>query len=161
MKINTYGVFHLVSGLLDKTPFGPGTRDLSMNRRSVYFFLKRAALIPEMLLFDWPEHLVGVGCRTNSTIAPQALQFLNGQQTRRYAEGFAKQLNMYPSDQSKIKSAYQMAFSRFPTDTEMDLALQFIETQGTSYLNDGYEVSRAWVDYCQSLFSLNEFLYVR
>lgn len=150
-----------VSVLLDTTPFGLGTRDPSMNRRSVYFFLKRSALIPEMLLFDWPEHLVGVGNRVSTTIAPQALQFLNGPQTRRYAEGFANQLNKYPSDQSKIKAAYQLAFSRFPTETEIDLALQFIESQGTSYLNDGYELSRAWVDYCQSLFSLNEFLYVR
>ena len=150
-----------ISGLLDKTPFGLGTRDSSMNRRSVYFFLKRAALIPEMLLFDWPEHLVGVGHRPTTTIAPQALQFLNGPQTRRYAEGFAQLLSRNPSDQSKIKAAYQMAFSRFPSEEEMNLAQQFIETQGTTNLNDGYEVNQAWIDYCQSLFSLNEFLYVR
>ena len=27
-------------------------------RRSVYFFIKRSQLIPMMMLFDWPEHLV-------------------------------------------------------------------------------------------------------
>ena len=150
-----------VSGLLDPTLFGPGTRDPSMNRRSIYFFIKRGALIPEMLLFDWPEHLVGIGNRASTTIAPQALQFLNGPQIRRYAERFAQQLSKFPTDQSKIKTAYQMAFGRFPADEEIDLALQFIETQGTSYLNGGYEAKQAWVDYCQSLFSLNEFLYVR
>lgn len=150
-----------VSGLLDPTLFGRGTRDPSMDRRSIYFFLKRGALIPEMLLFDWPEHVVGIGNRASTTIAPQALQFLNGPQTRRYAKAFAERLNRYPSDQSKIKTAYQMAFGRFPDNSEIDLALQFIEAQGMSYLNDGYDGNRAWADYCQSLFSLNEFLYVR
>lgn len=150
-----------VSGLLDPTPFGPGTRDTAMDRRSIYFFVKRGALIPEMLLFDWPEHLVGIGKRASTTVAPQALQFLNGPQTRRYARAFADRLSRYPSDQSKIRAAYQLAFSRFPSKEETAVALQFIETQGTSYLNNGYDAHQAWTDYCQSLLSTNEFLYIR
>ena len=38
--------------------YGPGTLDPKMPRRSVYFFIKRSQLIPMMMLFDWPEHLV-------------------------------------------------------------------------------------------------------
>jgi hypothetical protein len=50
-----------VAGLLDPTPFGPGTLDQNMTRRSIYFFIKRSQLIPIMMLFDWPEHLVSIG----------------------------------------------------------------------------------------------------
>ena len=51
------------SGRLDSSMFGKGTLDPNMRRRSVYFFIKRSQLIPSMMLFDWPEHLVGIGQR--------------------------------------------------------------------------------------------------
>ena len=81
-----------VSGMLDPAMLGPGTLNERTGRRSVYFFVKRSELVPSMMLFDWPEHLVGIGRRPSTTIAPQALQFLNSPQTRRYAAGFANQL---------------------------------------------------------------------
>ena len=45
--------------------FGPGSLDPTMLRRSVYFFIKRSQLIPMMMLFDWPEHLVSIGQRAH------------------------------------------------------------------------------------------------
>ncbi|MEJ7594976.1 MAG: PSD1 and planctomycete cytochrome C domain-containing protein [Planctomycetaceae bacterium] len=81
-----------VSGRLDLTQFGPGTLDQNMTRRSVYFFIKRSQLIPMMMLFDWPEHLVSIGQRPVTTIAPQALMFMNSPQGRDYATAFAQRL---------------------------------------------------------------------
>ena len=150
-----------VSGLLDPTQFGPGPRDPDMRRRSVYFFIKRGALIPEMVLFDWPEHLVGIGRRVNTTIAPQALQFLNSPQTRRYAKGFAERLSGNDNLEELIKKAYGLALSRFPSAEEKNVSMEFIQTQKDSYLKIGYDEKLAIVDYCQSLFSLNEFIYIR
>jgi cytochrome c553 len=150
-----------VSGLLDPTQFGRGSRDPDMRRRSIYFFIKRGDLIPEMVLFDWPEHLVGIGQRTSSTIAPQALQFLNSPQARKYAEGFARRLDDAESPEEKIKTAYQIAFGRFPEDEEMQLGLAFMESQMGGYAEEENPLEKALVDYCQSLFSLNEFLYIR
>ena len=60
-----------VSGRLDSSMFGPGTLDPNMRRRSIYFFIKRSQLIPSMMLFDWPEHLVGIGQRASTTTAPR------------------------------------------------------------------------------------------
>ncbi len=69
--------------------YGPGSLDVEMPRRSVYFFIKRSRLIPMMMLFDWPEHLVSIGQRSTTTTAPQALAMLNSGLARHCAEGFA------------------------------------------------------------------------
>lgn len=152
----------VVSGKLDRTMFGPGSQNEGMLRRSIYFFIKRSELIPSMMLFDWPEHLVGIGRRPTTTIAPQALQFLNSPSTRRYAEGFAGRLaGLEPN--AAVDAAYRTALAR-PTDAdERAQGLTFLEGQGQLYVQDGHDdpKSRALVDYCQSLMSLNEFLYIR
>lgn len=150
-----------VSALLDTTPFGPGSRNPEMNRRSIYFFLKRGALIPEMLLFDWPEHLVSIGQRASTTIAPQALQFLNSPQVRKYAEGFASRLDKFEKPEALIKNAYQLALGRFPMEDEVKFGKQFMKSQRALYREQGYDENTAIVDYCQSLLSLNELLYIR
>ena len=132
-----------------------------MQRRSIYFFIKRSALIPEMTLFDWPEHLVGIGHRVSTTIAPQALQFLNSPQTRKYAEGVSNRLLNDGDLEALIKQAYQLVLNRFPKLEETKIGVDFIEAQQASYRDQGYDESLALVDFCQSLLSLNEFLYIR
>ena len=77
------------AGRLDRRMYGPGSLDAEMPRRSVYFFIKRSQLIPMMMLFDWPEHLVSIGQRSTTTTAPQALAMLNSGLARHCAEGFA------------------------------------------------------------------------
>ena len=150
-----------VSGLLDPAMFGPGSRDQAMNSRSVYFFIKRAALIPDLTLFDWPEHLISIGQRSHTTIAPQALQFLNSPQTRRYAEGLAQRVASISGPRERIRHLYQIVLARLPMNNELEWGIQFVSQQMGSYLENGDDGNLAWVDYCQSLFSLNEFLYIR
>ena len=150
-----------VSGLLDTTPFGRGTRNPDMLRRSIYFFVKRGALIPEMVLFDWPEHLVGIGRRAQTTLAPQALQFLNSPQTRKYAEGLADRLEPLENFPDQVDQAYRYAFNRYPEPREKEAGIQFLEAQAASYLPHKQARKLALVDYFQSLFSLNEFIHIR
>ncbi len=149
------------SGLLDTTPFGCGTRDPDMLRRSIYFFVKRGALIPEMVLFDWPEHLVGIGRRARTTLAPQALQFLNSPQTRKYAEGLAERLEPMDSFPDQVDQAYRYAFNRYPEPREKEVGIQFLKAQEASYPPQKQARKLALVDYCHSLFSLNEFIHIR
>ncbi len=125
-----------VSGLLDRTMFGPGTLDEGMRRRSIYFFIKRSQLIPTMMLFDWPEHLVSIGRRSSTTIAPQALAFLNSPHFRQMAEAFAAQLNGL-DDRTAINTAWKKALSRPPTEDEQALAVQFLDSQRESYVATG------------------------
>jgi mono/diheme cytochrome c family protein len=150
-----------VSGLLDPTMHGPGTLDEATTRRSVYFTIKRSQLIPTMMLFDWPEHLVSIGSRSTTTIAPQALMFLNSPQGRRYADAFAARLKGL-DDRAAVTRGYSLALSRAPSDEELRIAAGFLQSQAAQYREQGQEdPSRlALVDLCQALFGMNEFVYV-
>src|SRR5262249_34703115 len=77
------------SGELDGRMFGPGTLDPRMKRRSIYFFVKRSARVPMMVLFDAPDADAGAERRVNTTVAPQALHLLNNAAVHDLAVAFA------------------------------------------------------------------------
>jgi cytochrome c553 len=143
-----------VSGQLDPTMFGPGTLDESMRRRSIYFFVKRSKLIPMMMLFDWPDALQGLGQRSSTTVAPQALALMNHPQVQAYAAAFAKRLlpEAKRSLESAVRQAYATALSRPPDSTEMGESLDYLRAQ--------HDLEPALARLCQTLFALNEFIYV-
>ncbi len=151
-----------VSGLLDRAMYGPGSLRPDMRRRSVYFFIKRAELVPMMMLFDWPEQLIGIGRRPSTTVAPQALMFLNSPQARRYAEGFAQRLNGREG-RAAMRQAYRIAYGRSPDADELLAAEEFLDRQRRSYESEGEADAStlSLTDYCQTLMSLSEFLYIR
>ncbi len=150
-----------VSGQLDSKMFGPGTLDENMKRRSVYFFIKRSQLIGQMMLFDWPEHLVSIGQRPNTTIAPQALMFINSPQGRTLSEAFAKKIKADGAEKS-INQAYRWALGRTPTSQEVELAQQFLASQMALRQEQGEKDAElhALADFCQMVMSFNEFVYV-
>lgn len=149
-----------VSNQLETTMFGNGTLNQNMKRRSIYFFIKRSKLIPNMMLFDWPEHLVSIGSRGSTTIAPQALMFMNSPQTRQYAAALAAQLPPLPD--TAVNVAYRAAFGRAPTKPELSAAIGFLTSQQKYYEeNKQQNAARlALTDLCQTLFSMNEFVYI-
>jgi len=153
-----------VSGELDPTMFGKGTLNEAMKRRSIYFFIKRSRLIPMMQLFDSPEALVSIGDRPATTIAPQALMFMNNPQVRSYARAFAKKLNQTHGDslEDAVRSGYMSAIARQPTKSELAETTSFLQSQIASYEKEKRGDARelALADFCQVLFSLNEFIYV-
>jgi cytochrome c553 len=155
-----------VSGSLDETMFGPGTLDETHKRRSIYFMVKRSKLVPMMQLFDQPEPLVSVGNRPSTTIAPQALFFINNAQVRGYAHSFAKKLlPLYEkSPQDAVRSGYLTSIGRAADDTELADAVAFLQSQADSYVASGKDAAAArelaLADFCQVLFGLNEFVYV-
>ena len=150
-----------VSGVLDLQQFGPGTLDPNMKRRSIYFFIKRSQLIPMMVLFDWPEHQVGIGNRSVTTIAPQALAFMNSSQARAYAQEFARRLGDV-SEQDKVIAAYRIAFGRNPLEHEIEIGKQFMSGQAMMYQSQGNRDAQATavIDFCQAVMSMNELIYV-
>ncbi len=153
-----------ISGLLDESMYGPGTLDQDMRRRSVYFTVKRSQLVPMMMVLDWPEPLNSIGNRPSTTIAPQALLFLNSPQARRYAEAFSRRLTAAkPAD--AIVQAYEIALGRKPSDDELQTATSFLEgrardAQNSAGVNAAVSDAAAMTDLCQALMSANEFVYV-
>jgi hypothetical protein len=153
-----------VSGVLDPTPFGPGSLDESMKRRSVYFTVKRSHLIPILSLFDAPDALQGLGQRSATTVAPQALALLNNPQVRNYAKAFAHRIRPTadtPLPQA-IDRAYRLALARPPAPEELTEDLSFVKSQAETYraANHAEPEVAALADFCQALMGLNEFVYV-
>ena len=153
-----------VSGQLDATMFGPGTKDERSKRRSIYFTMKRSQLIGSMVVFDQPEPLVSQGARPTTTVAPQALLLMNGPQVREWAEAFARRLESdTPGTESpaQVARAYLLALSRPPAVKEQASAAAFLASQTASYEAEKKPNARslALADFCQVLFGLNEFAY--
>ena len=158
-----------VSQALDRKMFGPGSLDEKMTRRSIYFMIKRSRLIPMMQIFDSPEPLVSVGARPATTIAPQALLFMNNPNVRQYANHFARRL-LAPADKEPkgeslkklVDAGFQAALARKATQAELSRNVAFIRKQLESYEREkkanGMELALG--DFCQVLFCLNEFIYI-
>jgi hypothetical protein len=147
-----------VSGRLDRRQFGPGSLEENMTRRSIYFIVKRSALIPTMAQLDWPEALQGIGQRVTTTVAPQALLMMNSPQVRTNAAAFAAILKPTAerSLPDAVTAAYERAIGRPPTDGERDAAVAFMIKR-----RDYDGIDAALADFCQAMFAMNEFSYVR
>ncbi|MEJ6620314.1 MAG: DUF1549 and DUF1553 domain-containing protein [Opitutae bacterium] len=154
-----------VSGMLDETMYGKGTLDQRSRRRSIYFMIKRSKLIPVMQLFDAPEPLVSQGRRLNTTIAPQALMFMNSPILREYAANFAGRLAQEADErlEKAVDLGYLQALGRLPDFDEREASLAFLAEQEHSYSEDKLANPRllALSDFAQTLLGLNEFTYLR
>ncbi|MCA9139064.1 MAG: PSD1 domain-containing protein [Planctomycetales bacterium] len=145
--------------------------DAATRRRSVYMFHKRLIPYPMFQAFDRPDLMTSCARRQNTTVAPQAMVILNDRFVRAVARDFAGVLVQSQTDQSVpennglkpiIKHAFETAFARLPTKTEIETSIRFIESQSKVRTDRAEQDPRieALTDYCQSLFGINEFIYV-
>jgi hypothetical protein len=145
--------------------------DATTRRRSVYMFHKRLIPYPMFQAFDRPDLMTSCARRQNTTVAPQAMVLLNDRFVRAVARDFASLLLHRESDQSAlekielrpiIEKAFEASFARPPSETEVSTSIQFIEAQTESRMGrkEPDPSLEGLTDYCQSLFGLNEFLYV-
>jgi mono/diheme cytochrome c family protein len=124
--------------------------DPSTWRRSLYVFLKRSIRYPMFEAFDQPDLINSCDRRNRSTISPQALLLMNNAFVMRQAKFFAQRVmaEAAPETSAQVERAYQLALARLPDAEEKAKAVEFIE--GSPY---------GLVDFCQTLFNLNEFVY--
>ena len=148
-----------VSGQLDRTLFGKGTLDENSRRRSIYFTVKRSQLVNSMVVFDAPEPLVSQGIRPVTTVAPQALFLMNSPQSRAWAAALAAKVWSAGSTEARSHMASLQTLGRRATKEELAAVLPFLQKQSALHGGNDAEL-QAFTDYCQSLFGLNEFLYV-
>ncbi|HEX4130646.1 MAG TPA: PSD1 and planctomycete cytochrome C domain-containing protein [Pirellulales bacterium] len=153
------------SGVLDRRLFGSGSSEADQPRRSIYFFIKRSRLQPMMTLFDGPDTLQDLAVRAETTIAPQSLLLMNSPAVRSYADAFARRLLAdRPNDPAAaITRGYQLALGRAPSADELRRSQAFVAAQAKAYTDEKRSKADelAWSDFCQVLFCLNEFIYIR
>ena len=153
-----------VSQQLDDRLYGPGSLDETHRRRAIYFTVKRSQLMPSMTVFDAPDGTTPVADRPQTTVTPQALLLMNHPQVREASTQLARLLTRRNGESrtNAIRDGYLMAIGREPTNVELADSLEFLEQQRLVYSNlpDAQRQIRAMTDFCQVLFSLNEFIYV-
>jgi hypothetical protein len=141
--------------------------DASTRRRSVYMFHKRVVPYPLLQAFDRPDAQQACGRRDETTVAPQALSLLNDAFVRARAVEMAGRLIGEGGDDASLANlAFELALSRPPTASERSAAIEFVDSQtdrrqARDAGKPATEVrTQAVADFCQALFSTNEFLYI-
>jgi hypothetical protein len=139
-------------------------------RRSVYIFVKRTLIVPELDVLDFPGTEESCQQRNVSTVAPQALTLLNGEFIHEQAAAMATRLiaETGRDDVARIERAYRLAFSRPPSDSERSKVLAFLAQQRGQIVADSPETETVkTIDFksltalCLVLLNTNEFAYVQ
>lgn len=156
-----------VSGKLDQRMYGPGFQDFDYKeeyapvysyiapakpelwRRSIYRFVVRTTPHPFLTTLDCPNPANLTPTRTITTTALQSLAMLNNEFILQQADHFAARLAANPpkSIAQQIDQAFELAFSRPPTQAERDAAEKLIKRHGLPA-------------FCRFLLNANEFVVI-
>jgi hypothetical protein len=123
-------------------------------RRSVYLPVFRNS-IPELFeVFDFADASMVVGRRNTSTVAPQALYFLNNPFPIEQARQAASRLlsESHSDDDSRIRRSYRLTLGREPTSQETEIALKFLKQNS--------DPKAAWASIYQTLFATADFRFL-
>ena len=126
--------------------------------RTVYLPVLRDKLAEETLLFDFPNPCLLQGQREVTTVAPQALFFMNSDLVARAARDTAELLiaEAGTTDADRAVWAYQRVLRRPPTAEEVADAIALING-----LDRELSATYHWAALIQALFASAEFRYVR
>lgn len=146
-----------VAGNLDATLGGPPA-DLSSadnRRRTLYGSVSRHQLDPLLRLFDFPDPNLTSDRRALTIIPLQQLFVLNSDFMQRQSKALVARVEKEAGsdDVSKIQRAFVLAYSRYPSEKEIQIALKFLAANSS-------QKATAWQKYAQVLLSANEFAFV-
>jgi hypothetical protein len=147
------------SGNLDLSLGGQSADMASGNnrRRTLYAAVSRHNLNSTLRLFDFPDPNLTSERRSSTTVPMQQLFVMNGEFMVSQAKSLAARLQTESADDSaRIRFAYQLLFSREPTEKELQVGTTFLkaaESQPDTKLTP-------WERYTQALLGTNEFVFV-
>jgi hypothetical protein len=171
-----------VSGRLDRTAGGPaithvknreflfdhtskdGTK-YDSRRRSIYLPVVRNNLYDVFQLFDTTDATVSKGDRSTTTVATQALFYMNSDLVADCANELASRLlAKAPSDTARIEQLYRDVYGRVPTAKESERVVKAVDTFDRELLSREADALKrrvkAWSLVCQAMLAANEFVYV-
>jgi len=140
-----------VSGQLDLKLGGPPGRLFGNNkRRAVYGYVDRLEFPSLLTTFDVPNPAGLTPERTNTTVAPQALFFMNGPFARTAAKKLVALGELQKlSSRERLNRLYLIILGREPDANEKELALAFVSKEKSG-----------WIDLAHGLLMTNEFAFV-
>ena len=166
-----------VSGQLDRTMGGPSITHVKnrefffdhtstdktnydSRRRAVYLPVVRNNIYDLFQLFDSTDGTVINGNRITTTVATQALFWMNSEFVTDRSHKFAEQLLKDKLlDAERVKAAYLRILNRAATEDETANALGYVSSFKQKFAGDAAEL-KAWQSLCRVLMASNEFIYV-
>ncbi len=152
-----------VTGELEKTVGGPSVDNLMTSvRRTLYGAVNRNGDQFEhqvfLRLFDFPASRASSEGRNTSAIPQQYLFLMNSPFMAARSQALAKRLaGSFDNDSARITAAYQLLYSRNPTDEERGIGLEFlalpVNPEEPSQLSP-------WERYAQVMLSANELMFL-
>ena len=140
------------------------------NRRAVYIMIQRNFGFPMFETFDSPDPAASCPGREETTVAPQALWFLNDDMVFQQARGLAQRVLREAGDLPEhwVGRAWKIALGRAPSHQERAEALQLLDSLAQNY-GQSQKESESPIDsdrlepltrFCLALMNLNEFLFI-
>ena len=140
------------------------------NRRAVYIMIQRNFGFPMFETFDSPDPAASCPGREETTVAPQALWFLNDDMVFQQARGLAQRVLREAGDLPEhwVGRAWKIALGRAPSHQERAEALQLLDSLAQNY-GQSQKEAESPIDsdrlepltrFCLALMNLNEFLYI-
>jgi len=127
-------------------------------RRTLYTIISRYAPNATLTLFDFPEPNVTSDQRHLTTVPQQQLFVLNSPFMLEMSRQFARRLDMAASnDRDRLELGWQLAYGRPPTEQEIAVAIEFLQTPVEPVAAD--HLSR-WEQLSHSLLASNEFVFL-
>jgi hypothetical protein len=146
-----------VSGRLNNAVGGPPV-DLygsgaKLARRSIYGFIDRMDVSPLLTTFDFPNPAATSAARSQTTVPPQALHFMNSVAVTSEARHLALRPDVVAVEESaaRIDFLHQLVLGRKPTAEELQLAVEFVGPWPTP---------DQWQRFAHALLMTNEFAFV-
>jgi cytochrome c553 len=136
-------------------------------RRSVYLPVIRNNLYDAMSLFDCTDGTVPNGDRASSTVASQALFFMNSDLVIEAAEDFAGELLKENPDDAgaRIQSLFTKVLGRSASEQDIEDFQKMSAMIDAQLVQDGVpdaeRLRAVWTSLVQTVLMSNEFLYVR
>jgi cytochrome c553 len=146
-----------VSGRLNLAVGGPPVdlygSSAKLARRSIYGFIDRMDVSPLLTTFDFPNPAATSAARSQTTVPPQALHFMNSVAVNNEARRLSQRPDVIAVDESaaRIELLYQLVLARKPTAEELQLALEFVGPTPTS---------DQWQQIAHALLMTNEFAFI-
>ena len=134
------------------------------NRRSLYVQVRRSQILSFLDAFDTPAMEPNCAKRPVSTVAPQALIFMNNLFVVAQSRAMAGRLKMLAAKDldRQLAAGWEHALGHEPTGAELSRAREFVQKQTALFKErkDKQPELTALANYCQALMSANRFVYV-
>ncbi len=151
-----------VQKIRDGIPVGADENHPDAFRRSAFIEVQRSLPLNMLSTFDLPAMTPNCDLRRSTTVATQALWFMNDSLMVGRGSDLAKHIrSRHETKEEQVTAIFVRLFTRHPTEHEVQSCKSFLNEQEDLYPDDDAgKAQQALATLCQTLMASNRFLYV-